>query len=301
MESAWQQLQTLAPAMLSDLRLEHKDISVYATPRRLVVHVSQLAGKQAEVTQEVKGPPADRAYDKDGKLTPAALGFARSKGVDAKDLFVKEIDGGKYLTAKVHQSGLFAQDILPEKLADLVAHIRFEKTMRWNASGVSFSRPIRWFTCLFGSAVVPFQYAGLTSGRITRGLRFNDPEVCAVKDIPDYFAFLKNEGILIDPVERKTEIEKQVKELYASLNASSAIESGLLDEVTNLVEAPTALLGDFNEDHLKLPREVLIGVMKKHQRYFPVAQQTGPLMPHFITVRNGGHEHMDIVAAATRK
>ncbi len=296
MESAWQQLQNLVPEMLSGLRLGYQNIKVHATPRRLVVHVSQLAGKQAEVTQEVKGPPADRAYDKDGNLTPAALGFARSKGVEAKDLTVKEVDGGKYLTAMVHQPGLLTQDILPEKLADLLARIRFDKSMRWNASGISFSRPIRWLAALFGTAVVPFQYAGLTAGRVTRGLRFSEAEEYAVKDIPDYFTFLKNQGILTDPVERKTEIEKQVKALFTTIDASDKIDSSLLAEVTNLVEAPTALLGNFSEDHLKLPGEVLVGVMKKHQRYFPVSQASGSLMPHFITVRNGGRQGLEIVA-----
>ena len=296
MESAWQQLQTLVPEMLTGLRLEFKDVKIHATPRRLVAHVTQLAGKQVEVTQEVKGPPADRAYDKEGNLTSASLGFARSKGVEAKDLIVKEVDGGKYLTAIVHQPGLLTQDILPQKLADLVARLRFDKSMRWNASGVSFSRPIRWLTALFGTAVVPFQYAGLTSGRITRGLRFSNPEEYSITDIPDYFAFLKKQGIITDPAERKAEIEKQVRDLYASIKASDRIDAGLLAEVTNLVEAPTALLGNFNEDHLKLPGEVLVGVMKKHQRYFPVAQISGALMPHFITIRNGGQERLDIVA-----
>ncbi len=296
LESAWQQLQNLMPEVLAGLRLEYQDLKVYATPRRLVAHISQLAGKQTEVTQEVKGPPADRAYDKDGKLTPAALGFARSKGVEAKDLVVKEMDGGKYLTAIVHQPGLQTLDILPEKLAELIGRIRFEKSMRWNASGVSFSRPIRWLVALFGTAVLPFQYAGLTAGRVTRGLRFNDPEEYAFNDIPDYFTFLKRQGILIEPLERKSEIEKQVKNLYATIQAADRIDSGLLDEVTNLVEAPTALLGNFSPDHLKLPAEVLVGVMKKHQRYFPVAQASGQLMPHFITIRNGGRDSLDVVA-----
>jgi len=296
LENAWGQLQTLVPDMLSGLRLDYKEIHVYATPRRLAVHVSDLAGKQAEVTQEVKGPPAERAYDKDGQLTPAALGFARSKGADVKDLTVKEVDGGKYLTAVVHQPGLFTLDILPEKLVDLIAHIRFDKSMRWNASGVSFSRPIRWLAALFGTAVVPFAYAGLNANRVTRGLRFSEQPEHACQDIPDYFAYLESQGILSDMQARKSVIEKQVGSLLISLKAAEKIDAKLLDEVNNLVEAPTALLGNFNEEHLKLPGEVLIGVMKKHQRYFPVAEASGALMPHFITIRNGGKEHLEIVA-----
>jgi glycyl-tRNA synthetase len=294
--NARQQLQNLVPEMLADLRLDYKEIMVHATPRRLVVHISELAAKQAEVTQEVKGPPADRAYDNDGNLTPAASGFARSKGVDVKDLIVKEIDGGKYLTAVVHQTGRPTQEVLPEKLADLIARIRFDKSMRWNSSGVGFSRPIRWLLALFGTVIIPFEYAGLVSDRITRGLRFNDPLEYAVKDIPDYFTFLKKQGILTDPDKRKAEIREQVEHLLTSIKAAEGVDSELLTEVTNLVEAPTALLGNFSEQHLSLPSEVLVGVMKKHQRYFPVAQKSGQLMPHFITIRNGGKEHLEIVA-----
>ena len=296
LENAYVQLQKLVPDMLAELRLTYKDIAIYATPRRLAVHVSDLAGKQDEVTQEVKGPPADRSYDKDGNLTKAALGFARSKGVDAKNLEVKEIDGGKYLTAIVHQAGHTTLEILPDKLTKLVAAIRFDKSMRWNSSGVSFSRPIRWLTAVFGTSVVPFQYAGLDSGRITRGLRFSKQEEYSIKDIPDYFAFLKSQGIMADMQERKAEIEKQVNILLKSVTATTDIDMGLLSEVNNLVEAPTALLGNFSEDHLALPGEVIVGVMKKHQRYFPVMEDKGKLMPHFITVRNGGKEHLEIVA-----
>ena len=296
LEKAYRQMQKLVPEMLADLRLDYKDVKVYATPRRLAAHVIGLAGKQSEITQEVKGPPADRAFDKDGNLTPAGAGFARSKGVDAKDLVIKEVNGGKYVTAVVHQAGLSTLEILPEKLAELVSKIRFDKSMRWNSSGVSFSRPIRWLASLFDGIVVPFQYAGLTAGRVTRGLRFSEHEEYELKDIPEYFAFLKSQGIMADMEARKTEIEKQVKSLLESVNATPAINGSLLDEVNNLVEAPTALLGNFNKEHLALPWEVLVGVMKKHQRYFPVKENSEKLMPHFITVRNGGKEHLDTVA-----
>ncbi len=296
LEKACHQLETLVPEMLSSLRLNFKEVKIYATPRRLAAHVIGLDGKQAEVTQEIKGPPADRAYDKDGKLTPAGAGFARSKGIDEKDLVVKEVDGGKYITAVIHKDGLSALEILPEKLTELVSKIRFAKSMRWNSSGVSFSRPIRWLTALFGSIAIPFQYASLTAGRVTRGLRFSENEEYKLKDIPDYFNFLKSQGIMADREARKTEIEKQVKSLLGSVKASSEINGGLLDEVTNLVEAPTALLGNFNKEHLSLPIEVLIGVMKKHQRYFPVPKSEKELMPYFITIRNGGKEHLDTVA-----
>ena len=296
LESALQQLEQLVPAMLADSRLGHGEVKVFGTPRRLVVWIESLAPTQQDLTQKVKGPPADRAFDKDGAPTPAAIGFARGKGIDVKDLKKEEIDGGVYLMAEIHQVGRSVFDTLPEKLAGLVASIRFDKAMRWNASGVAFSRPVRWLVSLFGSQVIPFEYAGLTSGRETRGLRFSEKETCALKDTGEYFNYLGNQGILADPQKRKDEINDQVAHLQTSIKASPDVDGPLLNEVTNLVEAPTALLGNFDQGHLVLPPEVLVGVMKKHQRYFPVKDIQGKLMAHFITIRNGGSQHLDVVA-----
>ncbi|MCJ7518280.1 MAG: glycine--tRNA ligase subunit beta [Anaerolineaceae bacterium] len=296
LESALQQLEQLVPAMLTDLRLEHGDVKVFGTPRRLVVWVESLAARQEDLTQKMKGPPADRAFDKNGNPTPAANGFARGKGVDVKNLKKEEIDGGVYLMAEVHLPGKSVYETLPEKLTNLVAAIRFDKSMRWNASGVTFSRPIRWLVSLFGSQAIPFEYANLTAGYETRGLRFSENEAFSLKDSGEYFEFLNSQNILANSQERMDEIASQVAHLQTSIKASPELDGSLLNEVTNLVEAPTALLGNFNKNHLTLPPEVLVGVMKKHQRYFPVRDAQGKLMAHFITVRNGGNQHLDIVA-----
>lgn len=296
LEGALQQLEQRVPAMLADLRLKHGAVKVFGTPRRLAVWVESMAATQEELTQKVKGPPADRAFDKDGAPSPAAIGFARGKGVDVKDLKKEEIDGGVYLMAEVHLTGKPVFESLPEKLAELVAGIRFDKTMRWNASGTAFSRPIRWLVSLFGSQIIPFEYAGLTAGRETRGLRFSEMETCSLKDSGEYFDFLGSQGILVDHLKRKEAISSQVAHLLTSIKAAPEIDESLLNEVNNLVEAPTALLGNFNQSHLDLPPEVLVGVMKKHQRYFPVKDAQGKLMAHFITIRNGGSQHLDVVA-----
>jgi glycyl-tRNA synthetase len=289
-------LKKLAPATFADLRLNYEDITVLGTPRRLVVLVSGLNAAQPDLEETVKGPPAERAFGADGKPTKAAQGFARSRGVAVKDLKVKKIDGGEYVVAAVHEKGRTVFEILPEKLTELASALRFTKSMRWNASGVSFSRPVRWLTAIFGEHPVQFEYAGLVSGNTTRGLRFIEPEEAPLGSVSDYLPFLKKQGIITDPEARKAEITKQVKKLLASVEAAPEIDAGLLDEVANLVEAPTALLGNFNEAHLALPPEVLISVMKKYQRYFPVKNTDGKLMPYFITVRNGGDQHLDKVA-----
>jgi glycyl-tRNA synthetase len=296
LESAIQQLEQHIPGMLANLRLEHGDVKVFGTPRRLAVWVESLAARQEDLTQKVKGPPADRAFDKDGAPTPAAIGFARGKGVDVKDLKKEEVDGGVYLMAEMHLTGKSVFETLSEALVGLIAGIRFDKSMRWNASGVAFSRPIRWLVALFGGQVIPFEYAGLNAGRETRGLRFSEKAICSLKDSKEYFEFLKEQGILVNPQERKEKIIHQVAQLQNSIKASPKLDGTLLNEVTNLVEAPTALLGNFSQNHLTLPPEVLVGVMKKHQRYFPIRDAQGKLMAYFITVRNGGNQHLNIVA-----
>ena len=294
--SAQQQLEELAPKMLADLRLDFENLKVLTTPRRLTVLVEGLAERQPDQTVVVKGPPEARAFDEQGNPTKAAEGFARGKGLDVKDLEVREIDGGRYVAAVVYQAGRAAVDVLSEALPGLIAGLKFEKTMRWNSSGVSFSRPIRWLLALFGANVVPFEYAGLRSGRVTRGLRFVSPNEFSVRNAAEYFERMLAQGIILDSQKRKAAIFEQVRRKMLEAGGDGEIEEALLDEVNQLVEAPTALLGKFEPEHLQLPSEVLISVMKKHQRYFPVKDQGGKLLANFIVVRNGGDQHLEMVA-----
>jgi len=270
LQMALKQLETAVPEMLKSLRLDYKNINILGTPRRLAVYISSLASRQADQTSELKGPPVNRAFDADGDPTPAALGFARSKGLEIDRLKKKQVDGGEYLVAEVHQKGQSILDILPAKLEELLTGLRFNKSMRWNTSGVAFSRPIRWLASMFGSTIIAFEYANLTAGSTTRGLRFSDSEIHQLANSKEYFSFLDSQEIIADNDERKKVVSSQVKALLSSIGASTDIDQRLLSEVNNLVEAPTALLGKFDEKHLELPAEVLVGVMKKHQRYFPM-------------------------------
>jgi glycyl-tRNA synthetase len=295
LDSALAQLTDRVPAWLAELRLACGEIQVLGTPRRLVVFVKEVAPLQQERESVIKGPPAERAFDSQGNPTRAGEGFARSKGLTPADLQVHELDGGKYVVAVIHEAGRLADEVLAEALPGLVAGIKFEKSMRWNASNVAFSRPIRWLLALFGERLVPFEYAGLCSANRTRGLRFHDPEELEVHDPQAYFNFLTRLGILLDPAERRTVIAGQVKALLTEVGATERLDDGLLDEVTNLVEAPTALRGRFDDSHLHLPPEVLVSVMKKHQRYFPAYLANGKLLPFFIAVRNGDGKYINIV------
>ena len=285
LESALAQLRQSVPALLDELRLEHGEIRILGTPRRLVVSVDDLAPAQPDVEKVVKGPPVSRAFDADGSPTKAAQGFARSKGVAVEDLERRQLDGGEYLVAVIHQKGRTTPEILSEHLPKLAAGISFGKSMRWNQTNVAFSRPIRWLLALFGKTVIPFEYAGLRAGNLTRGLRFIEPQEIPVNAPADYFAALEAQGILLDPEARRAAVEAQVNAIAAEAGGEIRPDPALLTEVTHLVEAPLALRGDFDPEHLQLPREVLIAVMKKHQRYFPV-ERNGELLPHFVVVAN---------------
>ncbi|MBI5297637.1 MAG: glycine--tRNA ligase subunit beta [Chloroflexi bacterium] len=225
-----------------------------------------------------------------------------------KEYLVQERDGGRYVVRKKEVGGSTVAILFPRVLPVFLRDIKFDKTMRWNDSGVAFSRPIRWYVALLGDMVIPFEYAGVVSGNVTRGLRpYDSPEI-KVASADKYFETIRAAGILLDKEERKASIVEQVNQAAALLGGQAIIEEGLLNEVTNLIEMPTAVMGGFNEEFLALPRDVLISVMKKHQRYFPVqskvesqkSDQTfdlrpSTLLPNFIAIRNGDDLHIDIV------
>lgn len=320
-DTAYQALSTRVPTLLKELNLTHGDVRIFTTPRRLVVSVASLSPRQPDREDLVKGPPADKALDKDGKPTQAGLGFAKKNNIDPASLEVREEGNNKYVFALVKQIGRPTPEVLAEALPKLVADIKFEKSMRWNDSGVSFSRPIRWYVALLGDMVIPFEYAGVVSGNTSRGLRpYDSPEV-KITSADKYFDIIREAGILLDKEERKAAIVAQVNEAAHLVGGEAIIEDGLLNEVTNLIEMPTAVMGEFNSEFLALPRDVLISVMKKHQRYFPIqrvgatlqvqsvassgqgssqsstksAQGESPLLPHFVAIRNGDDIGIDTV------
>jgi glycyl-tRNA synthetase len=301
LDAAIDQLRDRVPTLLDNLRLEHSQVQVMGTPRRLVVYIDELAPRQLDLEESVKGPPADRGFDSDGNPTKAAQGFARSKGVSVDELQVHEMDGGRYIVATVRQAGLPTVEILSEALGDLVASLRFDRPMRWNSTNVYFSRPVRWLLALYNDQVIPFEFAGLSSGNLTQGLRFKGLDTLQVSTPADYFQALGDQGVILDIDKRQKTILEQVEALAAEVKGSIAPNPDLLSEVANLVEAPRALRGSFDPAHLDLPNDVLISVMKKHQRYFPVeavsdsGAPNGRLLPYFIAVRNGDDQGLDLV------
>ena len=307
------QLRKGIPAWMQELRLEHGTVRIHATPRRATVHIQNLDPKQPDLEELVKGPPASRAFDAEGNPTKAAMGFARGKGVDVASLEKREIDGGEYVVAVVKEDGKAAGDVLLEALPKLMKEFHFTKSMKWNDSGVAFSRPIRWFVAILGETLIPFEYAGTTASNITRGLRpYGSPEI-EIASADAYFEIIEKAGIILDESKRKEMVLAQVKAAAESAGGEALIDEDLLLEVTHLVEMPTTFVGKFPAEYLELPRDVLIKTMQKHQRYFAVKSgksqaasesdkdmplanlQPAPLLPYFVGVRNGDTKHLDIV------
>jgi len=298
LSAALRQLDVAVPELLDELRLEHGGIDVHGTPRRLSIIVNALAPRQSDLETEVKGPPAEVAYDDAGQPTRAAEGFARSKGVRVEELHVVEEGEKRYAAAVVREEGRPAMEVLAATLPDLIAGVKFEKSMRWNATNVAYSRPLRWIVALHRRQVIPFAYAGVESGRTSRGLRPYDSPAIRIDDAGNYEQLMAANGIVIDVAKRRAIIEANAGQL-ASEKGGTIPDDGqrkdLLAEVTNLVERPTPLIGSFEERFLELPAAVLIAVMRKHQRYFPVQGAGGDLLPYFIAVRNGDKEHLEKV------
>ncbi|PRO65112.1 glycine--tRNA ligase subunit beta [Alkalicoccus urumqiensis] len=287
-----------AAAWLKENRISFDTVRGFSTPRRLAVQVSGVDTVQPDIKEEAKGP-AEKIGRKDGQWTKAAEGFARGQGVTTDDLYVKEIKGESYLFAEKHIKGAETAALLPE-LKDVLLSIPFPKNMRWADRDIRYVRPIKWITALFGEDIIPMEAAGVTSGRTSRGHRFLGG-TASLSSAEDYETALKQEFVIADSSERKRAIVKQIEQIAEDEGWQVPMQEGLLDEVNNLVEYPTALFGTFDESFLQVPEEVLITSMREHQRYFPVMDKNNVILPHFVTVRNGDHRHLDNVRRGNEK
>jgi len=295
------EMAALAPDLFGEQRLSYGTVHAYGTPRRLVLYVRDLAEVQTPLVREVKGPPARAAFDIDGKPTQAALGFARNQGVAVDDLVIRPVGQIDYVYARKEESGRPAAEILPEIAIRLITGLSFPKPMRWGNEDLKFARPIRWLVCLFGSETVPFTLAGVTADRLTWGHRFLNPGPHRLEQAGDYFAVMREAYVMVDPDERRRIVWEQVTEAAASVDGRVADDEALLEEVTNLLEYPTAFLGSFPEDYLRLPEPVLVTPMREHQRYFPVYGPDGMLTNRFVGVHNGTAEHIAVIRAGNEK
>lgn len=294
------QLEEKARKQLQDLRLDFSELKVYTTPRRMAVQITGLAEKQTDLSAEVKGPALKAAHDAEGNPTKAAQGFARGQGVETKDLYVQDLNGVPYVYARKFESGKPAAELLAQFCLDLINGLHFPKPMRWADLEFRFARPIRWIVALFGSEVIPFEFVGLTSGRVTRGQRTLGHDI-ELKEPAHYVEDLRQVYVMVDPEERKKVIWEQIQKLAQEVEGTVDEDAELLEEVMHIVEYPTALMGEVADKYMHLPEAVITTPMKDHQRYFPVRGKEGNLLPYFITVRNGGTHALDKVKAGNEK
>ena len=291
------QLKQLAETKLNDAHLPFESIATYGTPRRLALIVKGLADASAEISERHKGPSASIAYDADGNATKAAIGFARGKGLDVADLVVE--DG--YIYAETKTAGVPAKDIVTDMLPQLITGLNFPKSMHWGNLDAKFVRPVRWLVALLDEEVIPVEFATVKSGNVTRGHRFLGADEITIKNAASYVDTLKENFVMVDQDARRELISKQLHDMAASKNASIVWDDDLLEEINYLVEWPTALCGGFEESYLALPDAAIITPMKDHQRYFPLVDQEGKLLPMFLTVRNGSDHSIEIVQAGNER
>ncbi|NSN49705.1 glycine--tRNA ligase subunit beta, partial [Enterococcus faecalis] len=293
------QLEEKVIKFLDEHHLDYETVQSFATPRRLAVKVTAIPEKQADVEEEVKGPAKKIALDAEGNWSKAAQGFVRGQGVTTEDIVFKELNGVEYVYVTKFTKGQSAKEVLT-KLNDVITSLTFPVTMHWANYDFEYIRPIHWIVALLDDEVIPFKVLDVTTGQTSRGHRFLGDDV-TFQHANEYEAKLKEQFVVVQPNERKQMIVDQANALAAEKNWQLALDEELLEEVTNLVEYPTAFVGSFDEKYLSVPDEVLVTSMKEHQRYFEVRNDQGLLMPHFIAVRNGDNVHLENVIKGNEK
>lgn len=301
MDSSLKQLKENSKKFLNENRIKFEDIKTYGTPRRLTLIIEGLSDNRDDLEEEIKGPAKRIAFDDNSEPTKPLQGFMRSKGLNIEDLYFKLAGKEEYVFAKLKEEGKNTEDVLKVILPNLIRSINYPKAMKWGGKQLRFTRPIRWIICLYNGDVVDFEIEGIKSSNVTRGHRFLGQESITVNSVDEYINELRKNYVILDQNERKEIIRKQCIEVANSINGQVLMDEELLNEVTYLLEYPTAFYGEFENDYLKLPKEVIITPMKEHQRYFPVLREDGELLPNFITVRNGTDYKIENVKKGNEK
>ncbi|MBE9028756.1 glycine--tRNA ligase subunit beta [filamentous cyanobacterium LEGE 11480] len=306
-DEALAQWRSRIPKELKELNLATSAIEFYGTPRRLAVLIKGLPTQQADVEEEVKGPPVKAAF-KDDQPTKAATGFAQKQGVKVEDFEIRPTPKGEFIFVKKLIKGRPVADLLTEMVPSLITGLDGKRLMRWGNGDVRFSRPVRWLVALLDAAVLPLTFtngaeAVYTSDRLSAGHRVLHPEPVSIAQADDYVATLRKACVEVDLEARRKTIVEQAEAAAKKVGGVATIEPGLLQEVVNLVEYPSAVVGSFDEEFLALPSEVVVTEMESHQRYFPVRPKADSpdLLPYFITTSNGDPKKADIIASGNQR
>ncbi len=295
------QLKANSKQKLKENRLDFQEAQVYGTPRRLTLFVSGLEMAQQDLEEYIRGPSVDVAFDESGNPTKAAYGFAKSNGIDVNDLEIKNVKGKEYVFVISKTTGRASEEVLPSILEELIEAFDFPGKMFWESKDKKFIRPIRWLVALYGEKVLPVEFGSVKADKYSRGHRALTDRYIELDYPEDYFGKMKDNYIMVDHLERKQEIKEQLEEVVEKIDGKVKFDEELLNEVNFLVEWPTAILCEFSENFLDLPDRALTTFMEKHQRYFPVKDKEGNLLPYFVTVKNGDDRYLDEVKRGNEK
>ncbi|HXX58409.1 MAG TPA: glycine--tRNA ligase subunit beta, partial [Thermodesulfovibrionales bacterium] len=298
---AIQFLKEKAAAFLSDYSVEFSGIRTYGTPRRLALLVDGIPHLQKDRVREVFGPPKKAAFDGAGNPSQAAIGFAASQGVDVSALQIRKKEKGEYIAAVIEEKGRAVKEVLPEILEKVVRSLSFPKSMRWGDGNLRFVRPIHWMLAVYGADVVPFAVDGIMSSNLTKGHRFLSPGSFVLKDIVTYINLMENNYVIVDQEARQRKITEGITRLSGSVEGVPVSDEALLATVTYLTEYPVPFLCEFPPKYLGLPKELLITVMRDHQKFFAVEDGSGRLKNHFIVVSNTKEENAGTVKAGAER
>jgi glycyl-tRNA synthetase beta chain len=294
-------MEDIIHTSLTEKRIPFAGIKCMATPRRLVLYIAEIARKQEDQTIEKMGPAKKAAFDENGNPTKAALGFARGQGMEIADLKIIVTEKGEYLGARKTIAGQLTAALLPEILTNFLMVIPFKKSMRWANYDLRFARPIHWLLALYDGNVVPLKIEDIASGNTSCGHRFMSPEPFAVSGFDDYLNKSRQNYVIADPAERKKLILEGAESAAAEVGGKIFYTEDLLDTVSFIVEYPVIVRGSFDQDYLKIPKEVLTTTMISHQKYFPVINDEGKLLPYFIAVSNTKARDLAVVARGNEK
>lgn len=292
---ALEESRRLFAESLAEAHIDHEGITTLGTPRRLAIQVKGLASKQEDRVEQYRGPLWTQAFDAAGNPTKAALGFARSKNVPIDELKSTIVNGQEYVLAEVRHEGRETVSLLPDICTGVIRRLVFPKNMYWDDPSIRYARPIRWIVALWGNAVLPFRFGSLESGRITRGHRFMGDRSIEIPSPKEYMDLLFANFVIVDPAKRREKMLSAISAIEKQIGGKAELDPDLVEENLFLVEYPVPFSGSFDKDFLEIPEEVLTTSMKHHQKYFPVRDRSGKLLPHFIGVSNNQATSMNVV------
>lgn len=298
---AIEQFKNAFEKLLNENSYKDFEVNVYTTPRRITTIIDNIIENESIEKEEIKGPSKAICFDQDGNPSKALQGFLKSKGLSFDDIFYKELGGTEYVFASVEHKSLSFTELIEANVESIIRKIVFPKSMKWGGRDLRFARPIRWIVSLYNDKVVKFNLEDIRVSNLTNGHRFLSRKDIEIPDAHDYMKIMEDSFVIVDNSERKARIRLESERLAKSVGGSIQNDDAIIDQVNNLVEYPTPLLGTIKDQYLELPDEVVITPMKDHLRYFPVVDSKNRLMNHFITVRNGDDKYIDIVRKGNEK